>query len=181
MYTYLYTYPSPRSSLIAWLITQVLAVSSTPMISADLNVSNVTIKKNCARHNIQTPETGFWAKVEAGTVEHPQGIMPPSVAEQYKPAEQAAYSHDDYLIQRGRCQGATGVGQRMARWFKERGWDRKQVSHEMRKLHLSRYLLSTGDLVATSKKAGHDTTKMTEAVYLDVLKKHKATIDLPKG
>jgi hypothetical protein len=51
----------------------------------------------------------------------------------------------------------------------------------MRKLHLSRYLLSTGDLVATSKQAGHATTQMTEEVYLDVLKKHKATIDLPTG
>ena len=49
------------------------------------------------------------------------------------------------------------------------------------RLHLSRYLLATGDLVATSKQAGHATTQMTEAVYLDVLKKYKATIDLPKG
>ena len=51
----------------------------------------------------------------------------------------------------------------------------------MWKLHLSRYLLATGDLIATSKKTGHATTQMTELVYLDVLKKHKSTIDLPKG
>ena len=177
----MYTYPSPRSSLIAWLITQALAVSSTPMISADLNVSNVTIKKTCARHNTQTPETGFWAKVEAGIIEHPQGAMPPSDAKQYRQREQSVYIHDDYLIQRGRCEGTTGVGQRLARWFKARGWDRKQVSHEIRKLRLSRYLLSTCDLVVTSKQAGHATNKMTEEVYLDVLRKHKATIDLPTG
>ena len=150
-------------------------------VAADLNTTDVTVKRTCTRRGIPTPKAGFWNKVEAGIVEHPNGIMPPSVAGQYKPAEQAVYSHDDYLIQRGRCEGATGVGQRMARWFKARGWDRKQVSHEMRKLHLSRYLLATGDLVATSKQAGHATTQMTEAVYLDVLKKHKATIDLPTG
>ncbi|MDC0065205.1 hypothetical protein OAK15_01975 [Verrucomicrobia bacterium] len=37
------------------------------------------------------------------------------------------------------------------------------------------------DLVATSKEAGQATTQMTEAVYLDVLKKHKAIIDLLTG
>jgi len=139
------------------------------------------VKKTCKRRGIPTPGVGFWAKVEAGAVEHPNGIMPPSVAGQYKPAEQAVYSHDDYLIQRGRCVGETGVGQRLARWFKARGWDRKQVSHEMRKLHLSKYLLSTGDLKATADQAGHATTEMTEKTYIAVLKKHKATIDLPKG
>ena len=51
----------------------------------------------------------------------------------------------------------------------------------MRKLHLSKYLLSTGDLVASSKQAGHATTEMTEKTYIAVLKKHKATIDLTKG
>ena len=150
-------------------------------VATDLNVSNVTIKKTCARRGIPAPGAGFWAKVEAGIVEYPQGIMPPDEAKQFQQRERQLYTHDDYLIQRGRCEGATGVGQRMARWFKARGWDRKQVSHEMRKLHLSRYLLATGDLVATSKQAGHATTQMTEAVYLDVLKKYKATIDLPKG
>ena len=41
--------------------------------------------------------------------------------------------------------------------------------------------LQTGDLVATSKQAGHTTTKMTEQVYIDVLKKHKANIELPNA
>lgn len=150
-------------------------------VAADLNVTDVTVKKTCKRRGIPTPGVGFWAKVEAGIVENPHGIMPPDEAEQYKPLEQPVYTHDDYLIQRGRCVGETGVGQRLARWFKERGWDRKRVSHEMRKLHLSKYLLSTGDLVATSKQAGHATTEMTEKTYIAVLKKHKATIDLPTG
>jgi len=51
----------------------------------------------------------------------------------------------------------------------------------MRKLHLSKYLLSTGDLKATADQAGHATTEMTEKTYIAVLKKHKATIDLPTG
>ena len=53
------------------------------------------------------------------------------------------------------------------------------VPHEMQKLHLSTYLLLTGDLLATSKQAGHATTEMTEKTYVAVLKKHEAKIELP--
>ena len=152
-------------------------------VGKDLNVSDVSIKRNCINRGIPTPEAGFWNKVKAGIVEDPQGYMPPEQAKQFAKRDQAeeAYTHDDYIIQRGRCNGKTGAGARLATWFRGHGWDRKQVTHEMRKLHLSRYLLATGDLVATSKQAGHTTTKMTEQVYIDVLKKHKANIELPNA
>ncbi len=51
-------------------------------------------------------------------------------------------------------------------------------SASYRRSSLSSDSRSTGS-AATSKQAGHATTQMTEAVYLDVLKKYKATIDLP--
>ena len=89
-----------------------------------------------------------------------------------------AYTHNDYLIQRGICAGKTGIASRLARWFKERGWERRMVAHEMRKLHLSRYLLLS-DLLANSKQAGHATTEMTEKTYVAVQKKHEAKIELP--
>ena len=73
----------------------------------------------------------------------------------------------------------TRVASCLARWFKERGWERRMVAHEMQKLHLSTYLLLTGDLLATSKQAGHATTEMTEKTYVAVLKKHEAKIELP--
>ena len=122
---------------------------------------------------------GFWAKVQNRVIPNPRGIMPTEYATKYTPVEPKAYTHDEHVIQRGRCSGVTGVGSRLAKWFKERGWSRKMVCHEMRKLHLSKFLLSSGDLLATSKQAGHASTEMTEKTYVAVMKKHRPTIEIP--
>jgi len=67
----------------------------------------------------------------------------------------------------------------LAKWFRDQGWKRAQVSHEMRKLHLSRYLLETGDMYATSRQAGHGSYKTTERFYIGTLRRHKVNIELP--
>ena len=155
---------------------------SMAKVAKELGVSDNCIKKTCVNRGIPTPPHGFWVKVQHRVVANPHGTMPAEYAAQYTPQEETAkvaYTHNDYLIQRGRCAGKTGVASRLARWFKERGWERRMVAHEMRKLHLSTYLLLTGDLLATSKQAGHATTEMTEKTYVAVLKKHEAKIELP--
>ena len=153
---------------------------SMSKVATDFGVSDHCIKDTCKRRGIPTPPYGYWAKVKHLVVRNPRGVMPAEYAAQYTPLEYKPLTHDDYVIQRGRCSsGVSGVGSRLAKWFKERGWNRKMVCHEMRKLHLSKFLLSSGDLLATSKQAGHASTEMTEKTYAAIMKKHPATIEVP--
>lgn len=45
----------------------------TTMLVKELGVSDVAIGKKCKALGIQKPKSGFWAKVNAGKIPHPQG------------------------------------------------------------------------------------------------------------
>ena len=151
---------------------------SVVKVAADLGVSDVCVAKTCSRRGIPRPPMGFWAKVDAGVLEHPKGVCPDFVGG--NKVIQFTQESDSYIIKSGRnTSSKTGVGSRLAKWFSDHGWKRAQVSHEMRKLHLSRYLLETGDMYATSRQAGHGSYKTTERFYIGTLRRHKVNIELP--
>ena len=161
------------------------AVWSKPitLVADDLDVSDYCVTKTCKRRGIPRPTGGFWAKVKAGSQEHPNGQMPETQAEQFRQRDRVPTSvrNDDYIIQRGRNTGKSGAPARLAKWFRDRGWNRKQVTHELRKIHVSLYLLETGDMYAASKQAGHGSYRTTERFYVGQVRRHKANIELPTG
>ena len=46
---------------------------STVQIAQEFGVSDAAIAKRCKKVGVEKPPRGFWAKVEAGKVPHPQG------------------------------------------------------------------------------------------------------------
>ena len=54
-------------------LERLIWLKSTLELSKQLGVSDVAISKRCHREGIQKPPRGFWAKVTAGKIKHPQG------------------------------------------------------------------------------------------------------------
>ena len=145
-------------------------------------VTSTTIKNHCERRGIPTPESGFWTKVQRGTVEHPHGELPEKERIRFQlRTKQTPAPKNDYILQRHRCEGFTGANRRLARWFRAniKGWDRKQVGHELRKLNISTVVCETGSLYEASKHAGHSSIKVTESTYADILKHKPISLPFP--
>ena len=145
-------------------------------------VTSTTVKNHCEKRGIPTPESGFWTKVQRGTVEHPHGELPEKERIRFQlRTKQTPAPKDDYILQRHRCEGFTGANRRLARWFRAniKGWDRKQVGHELRKLNISTVVCETGSLYEASKHAGHSTIKVTESTYADILKHKPISLPFP--
>ena len=70
-------------------------------------VTSTTIKNHCERRGIPTPESGFWTKVQRGTVEHPHGELPEKERIRFQlRTKQTPAPKDDYILQRHRCEGS---------------------------------------------------------------------------
>ena len=48
----------------------------TRLVAADFGVSDTAISKKCRLEGIKKPPRGFWARVNAGKIPHPQGKLP---------------------------------------------------------------------------------------------------------
>jgi hypothetical protein len=72
----------PKPSLEAWLklskseLETLVWTKPAQQLATELGVSDVAIAKRCRREGICKPPLGFWAKVQAGKIPHPNGSVP---------------------------------------------------------------------------------------------------------
>jgi len=56
-----------------WLNFELVWSKSTMQIAKEFGISDVAIAKRCKKVGVEKPPRGFWNKVEAGKIPHPQG------------------------------------------------------------------------------------------------------------
>jgi hypothetical protein len=64
----------------AELLRELVWSMPTTAVANEFGVSDVAVGKLCARLGVEKPPRGFWRKVEAGLIRHPQGRPPPSTS-----------------------------------------------------------------------------------------------------
>ena len=112
----------------------------------------------CSRLGIPKPPRGFWAKVKAGEVPHPQGRLPEGVSSSINVITlEEAGNADERVLKRynGHARCHSSANRRLKRWMKKHGWDRLRACHEMRSYNGAMVTTMTGSLYETQKRLRH--------------------------
>ena len=149
-----------------------------------LGYSDVGLGKIAKRLGIPKPPYGFWNKVNAGHIPHPQGTLPEGFESQANViALPTPENADERVLKRyrGRGTSASSANRRLARWFKDRGWDRVRVAHQMRAYFGAQVATETGSLYEAQNRLRHKDPSTTNQHYADLVDSNPYTVSFPKS
>ena len=153
-------------------------------VAKELGYSDVGLGKLCSRLGIPKPPRGFWGKVKAGEVPHPQGCLPEGVSSSINVITlEEAGNADERVLKRynghGRCDSS--ANRRLKRWMKKHGWNRTRACHEMRSYNGAMVTTMTGSLYETQKRLRHASSRTTERSYADLVAHNTDAVSFPKA
>ena len=82
---------------------------------------------------------------------------------------------------RGRGTSSGSANRRLARWFKDRGWDRVRVAHQMRSYFGAQVATETGSLYEAQNRLRHKDPSTTNQHYADLVDSNPYTVSFPKS
>ncbi|MDB4789992.1 hypothetical protein OAG66_01370 [bacterium] len=141
-------------------------------VAKQLGYSDVGLGKICSRLGIPKPPRGFWARVKAGEVPHPQGCLPEGVSSSINVITiEEAGNADERVLKRynGHARCHSSANRRLKRWMKKHGWDRFRACHEMRAYNGAMVTTMTSSLYETQKRLRHRQSRTTEKSYADLV------------
>ena len=144
-----------------------------------LGYSDVGLGKIAKRLGIPKPPYGFWNKVNAGHIPHPQGTLPEGFESQANViALPTPENADERVLKKynGKASCASSANRRLAKWFKDRGWDRVRVAHQMRAYFGAQTATNTGKLYEAQNRLRHKDSRTTDRHYADLVESDPYTV-----
>ena len=165
-------------------IQELIWSKPTWRVAKKLGYSDVGLGKVCNRLGIPKPPRGFWGKVKAGEVPHPQGRLPEGVSSSINAITlEEVGNADERVLKRynGHARCHSSANRRLKRWMKKHGWDRLRACHEMRSYNGAMVTTMTGSLYETQKRLRHASSRTTEKSYADLVAHNTDAVSFPKA
>ena len=145
---------------------------------------NIVFCRTYNRLGVSKPPRGFWARVKAGTIPHPQGrpIEGYDLVSNVITLADSENPSDRVLVRHNSDSGSDSCANiKLKRWMQDHGWDRNHGAHEMRAYHGSVVATETGSLIAAMNQLRHKQYSTTQKHYVDLVDPITHTVGLPKS
>ena len=153
-------------------------------VAKELGYSDVGLGKVCSRLGVAKPPRGFWGKVKAGTIPHPQGqpIEGYAKVSNVITLADSENASDRVLVRyNSKATCASSANRKLKDWMKKHGWTRNHGAHELRAYNGSVTATQTGSLIAAQNQMRHKQYSTTAKHYVDLVEPLTHTVNFSKS